>query len=205
MADIGALYPDSPSFETVNFKVNTPTLTSETFSGKLRRVGMGVSYYSWEVKYPSMTPLEAGTVQGFVAQTLGSQFSFLISIPKVSFSKLGQLQNTAAVFCANAAPVGSTQINFTGAQPTKFLFAAGDFVSFQNHSKVYQVVAPVQASSAGNGTIFFSCPLVTAVPLNAQINFNNIYFTAVMAENVQEWDVGVGGITGMSLSMREVW
>jgi len=166
---------------------------------------MGVSYYSWEVKYPNLTPLEAGTVQGYIAQALGSQFSFLIALPKISYSKLGGLQQTQAIFTTQAYPIGATSIRIKFATPLSNILAAGDFIGFQNHSKVYQAVAAVQAEASGNATIFFSCPLQSAVPNNTQVYINGIYFTAVLAENVQEWDVGVGGLTSLSLQMREVW
>ncbi len=48
-------FPSSPGFQAVNFKINTPTLTSETLSGKKRRVGMGHSYYTFTVKFPNQT------------------------------------------------------------------------------------------------------------------------------------------------------
>ena len=78
MADLATQYPASPSFQSINFTTNTPTQISNTMSGKLRRVGMGVSFYSWEVSYPSLNRLDAGTVKGFLAQALGPQFSFEI-------------------------------------------------------------------------------------------------------------------------------
>lgn len=206
MADIANQYPTSPGFETVNFEVNTPTLTSETFSGKLKRVGMGHSYYTWEVKYPNLIPLDAGTVQGFAAQTFGGQFSFEIVLPKISYSKLGTLQGTNTIIAQGQNTAGgSTRINFAGAAANAYIFAAGDFVKFANHSKVYQVVAPCQANGSGTGTIFFSGALVETVPAFTQIRITAIPFTAVLAANVQSWDVGRGGITSMSLAMREVW
>ena len=88
MADLATMYPASPDFESINFKTNTPTQITNTMTGKIRRIGMGVSFYSWEVKYPSLSRLDAGSVKGFLAQALGPQFSFEIILPKLSYSAL---------------------------------------------------------------------------------------------------------------------
>jgi hypothetical protein len=204
MADLVTQFPTNPSFQSVNFKVNTPTLTSETFSGKIRRVGQGVSYYSWEVQYPNLTPLDAGTVTGYISQCLGPQFSFEIILPEISYTKLtGQTSNTPTV-AANTS-VGATNLIITGCGSNAKVLAAGDFFKFSNHSKVYMCVSPVTANSSGVATVFFTSPLVQPVSAGNQVKITQVPFTAVLAEDVQEWDVGFGGITALTLSMREVW
>ena len=87
MADIASPYPTSPVFNTVGFTVNTPTIATETFSGKTRRVGFGHQFYSWQAQYSTLTDLDAGIVEGFLAQTYGSLLSFEIVLPKISYSK----------------------------------------------------------------------------------------------------------------------
>jgi hypothetical protein len=82
MADLATRFPTSMGFEAVNFQINTPSQSTETMSGKMRRINMGVSYYTWEVKFPNLLPLDAGTVNGFVAQAFGPQFSFEIILPE---------------------------------------------------------------------------------------------------------------------------
>jgi hypothetical protein len=204
MADLATRFPSNPSFQSVNFRVNTPTLISETFSGKMRRVGQGVSYYSWEVQYPNLAPLDAGTVIGYVSQTLGPQFSFEIILPEISQTKLtNQTPNTPVVGANNA--VGSTSVILTGCGNTRTVLAAGDFFKFSNHTKVYMCVSPVTSNSSGVATVFFTSPLVQPVTAGATVTINNVPFTAILDEDVQEWDVGFGGITSLSLSMREVW
>jgi hypothetical protein len=204
MSDLPTQFPTSPSFQSVNFKINTPTLTSETFSGKLRRVGQGISYYSWEVQYPNLAPLDAGTVIGYVSQCLGPQFSFRIVLPEISFTKLtGQTASVPTVSTAGA--IGSIQVTLAGCGANGRVLAAGDLFKFANHSKVYMSVSPVTANSSGVATLFFTSPSVSAIPQGTQVIINNVPFTAVLDEDVQEFDVGFGGITTMSLSMREVW
>jgi hypothetical protein len=204
MADLVTQYPTSPSFESINFQVNTPTLITNTLAGKLRRVGQGVSFYSWEVRYGNLTRLDAGTVKGYLAQALGPQFSFEILLPTLSYSALsGQTGSTPRL--STTAAIGSTSVSLTNCGTNGKVLAAGDFFKFNNHSKVYQCVAPCTANSSGVATLFFSGPLVAAVPTSTNLTITAVPFTAVMAQEVQEFEAGVGGITTLSVIMREVW
>ena len=204
MSDLFTQFPDEVSFQAVSFQVNTPTQSTETFSGKTRRVGMGVSYYSWEVKYPNLLPIDAGTVNGFVAQAFGPQFSFEIILPEISYSKAPN-QTTTVPRTSASRTIGATSVTLTNCGATKNVLAAGDFFKFANHSKVYMCVSPCVSNSSGVATLFFSCPLVSAVPNNTNLTITAVPFTAILTEDVQKFDVGFGGITTMSLAMREVF
>ena len=205
MADItGSQYPTYPSFTSVNFKTVTPAQTSTSFSGKMRRVSLGVSFYTWEVQYPQMEAIDAGTVNGFLGQTLGQTFSFEIILPKISYSKSTNPPSTTVRTSATAA-VGAKQVSLTNCGNTKTVLAAGDYFKFNNHSKVYMCVAPCTSNSGGTATLFFTCPLVAAVPSSTNLTITAVPFTAICSEDVQEFSTGVGGITSMSVAMREVW
>ena len=204
MADLATQFPASPSFQGVNFKINTPTQTSESYSGKMRRVSLGVSYYTWEVQYPSLTPLQAGTVTGFISQALGMQFSFEIVLPEISFSKAINQTLDEPFINANAA-IGTTNVTLLGCGANKNVLAAGDFFRFNNHSKVYMCVSPCISNGSGQATLYFSCPLTSAVPSTTRLKINAVPFTAILAEDAQSFEVGYGGITSISLPMREVW
>jgi hypothetical protein len=204
MADLATGYPVDPSFESINFKTVTPTQVTGTMSGKVRRIGMGLSYYTWEVKYASLTRLQAGTVKGYLAQALGPQFSFEIVLPRLSTSALAT--QTASVPRTSAtAAIGSTSVTLTNCGNTQAVLAAGDYFKFNNHTKVYQCVAPCTSNSGGTATLFFSGPLVSAVPSSTNLTITAVPFTAILAGPEQEFDVGYGGITAMSVSMRETW
>lgn len=204
MADLATQYPSNPSFESINFKTNTPTQITNTMSGKLRRVGMGTSFYSWEVKYPQLSRLDAGTVKGFLAQALGPQFSFEIVLPTLSYSALPN-QTASVPRTSAAAATGSTSVALTNCGNTQQVLAAGDFFKFNNGTKVYQCVAPCTSNSSGNATLYFSGPLVSAVPLATNLTITAVPFTAIVAAEEQEFDIGFGGISSMSVAMREVW
>lgn len=203
MADLGQ-YPTNPSFQAVNFKINTPTIVSETLSGKSRRVGMGVSYYTFTVKHPNMAPVDAGQITGFVSQCFGPQLSFTIVLPEVSYTKSTN-PPTTTVTVSTAAAIGAKQVSISGAGDTKTVLKAGDFFKFSNHSKVYMCVSDCTSNSGGAATLYFSGSLVAAVTTSTTLTLDAVPFTVILADDAQEFDVGIGGITTMSLDMREVW
>jgi hypothetical protein len=204
MADLATQYPASPSFESINFKTVTPTQVTGTMSGKIRRIGMGVSYYTWEVKYPNLSRIEAGTVKGYLAQALGPQFSFEIVLPKLSTSALG-VQTSSVPRTSATAAIGSTSCTLTNCGASANVLAAGDFFKFANHTKVYMCVAPCTANGSGNATLFFSGPLISAVPSSTNLTITAVPFTAILSAPEQEFDIGYGGISSMSVSMRETF
>lgn len=204
MADLATQFPASPSFVSVGFRINTPSQTSETYSGKVRRAGLGVSYYTWEVKYPQLTPVDAGTVTGYISQALGMQFSFEIILPEISYSKaVNQTTNTPTN--VGTAAIGSTSVTITGCGANKNVLAAGDFFKFSTHTKVYMCVSPCTSNGSGIATLYFSCPLQSSVGPGATVKITAVPFTAILAEDQQSFDVGFGGMTSMTLPMREVW
>lgn len=205
MADLSTQYPTNPSFNGVKFQANNPVQVSETFSGKLRRVSIGVTYYSWEVSYPTLTPLQAGVVKGYLAQALGQTYSFEIVIPRISYSALGTLQTSNVPQTVATASAGSTRLDIDGCGANANVLAAGDYFKFSNHSKVYQATVACTADASGEATLYFSGPLVSAVPLNSNVIITAVPFTAVVSEDAQEYDVGLGGLTTMSVPMREVY
>jgi hypothetical protein len=203
MADL-AQWPTSPSFASVNFKINTPSIITETNSGKVRRVGMGVSYYTFTVKYPNLTPVDAGQVTGFVSQCFGPQLSFTIVLPEISYTKSTNPPSGTVTVATNAA-IGVKQVSVSGAGNAKTVLKAGDFFKFSNHDKVYMCASDCVSNSGGAATLFFSGSLTTAVTTSTTLTLTAVPFTMILADDLQEFDVGIGGITTMSLDMREVY
>jgi|TARA_B100001094_G_C17794476_1_gene606007 hypothetical protein len=204
MADIASQYPTSPSFNKVTISTNTPTLATETFSGKTRRVGQGHTFYNWQIKYPTLTDREAGLVEGFLAQTYGSLFSFEIVLPEVSYSKsTNPPSTTPATTTSYAAGAKSVALDNCGAN--KEVLYSGDFFKFDNHSKVYQAVATCTSDGSGVATLYFAGSLVASVPNDTDLTLTAVPFTAISENDVQKFDVGIGGLTSITVDMRETW
>jgi hypothetical protein len=203
MADLGNQYPATPSFNAVGFKIITPTIQTETFSGKSRRVGFGVSYYAWEAKYPPITPRDFGPVIGFASQAFGSLYSFEIILPEISFSKAINQSSGATTSAAITAGTISVTLNNAGAN--KRVLAAGDFFKFNNHTKVYMCASDCDSNAGGTANLFFSGATVSAVPSGTALTLTAVPFTATFIESLNEFEVGYGGLTSYSIQMREVF
>ncbi len=204
MADLGNVqYPDNPPFATVDFKTISPTITTSTNSGKLRRVGMGTSYYSWTAKYNSLTPRDAGPIIGYIRYTEGSLYSFEIILPEISYTKT--INQVAAAITRVAIPLGSVNVAISTTQTNSEVLRAGDYFKFANHSKVYQAVINCNSDNTGNATLTFASSTVSNVASGASLTITAVPFTAVIDGQEQDHNVGYGGITTLEVKMREVW
>jgi len=204
MADISSQYPTSPIFNAVTISSNTPTLATETFSGKTRRVGQGHTFYSWQVKYPTVTDRDAGVVEGFLAQTFGSLLSFEIVLPEVSYSKSNNPPSTVPATTASYT-AGAKSVALDNCGANKEVLFAGDFFKFASHSKVYQAVATCTSNGSGIATLYFAGSLVSSVGNDTNLTITAVPFTAHLVNSVQKFDVGIGGLTNISVDMRETW
>lgn len=203
MADITSQFPNTPAFQTVDFKVITPTITSETTSGKKRRVGQGISFYSWTAKYAPLTPRDAGPIIGFIRFAEGPLYSFEVVLPEISFTKCFAI----AANVATTASIGIGAVNVTISTSTinSEVLRAGDYFKFNNHSKVYQAVLNCNSNGSGAATLFFASPTVSNVSSGTGLTINNVPFTAIIDSTEQDITVGLGGMTEVEVKMREVW
>jgi hypothetical protein len=194
----------------VDFEIISPGKSTESFSGKIRRVTVGVQYYSFGVKYSNMTAREFGPVQAFLARQFGSFESFQIVLPEISFPK-----------GANYAFIGTPQValeggslaagtlefptnGYSGASKTEVL-RAGDFIKFANHDKVYMIAENVNTNSSLEATVRITPGLTQTVPNGTLLTTTSVPFTVCLDEFQQEYAVSYGGMTTMSLKMREVF
>ena len=196
-------FPTSPSFETVNFQINTPTLTTDALSGKRRRVGMGHSFYTFGVKFPNVTQYNFGPILGFIAAQYGPLESFQIVLPKISYTKSPNPPSTTVQ--SGGASAGANSMGLANCGASKTVLAAGDFFKFANHSKVYMCTSDCVSSAGGTAILYFSGSLVTSVPSTTALTLTAVPFTVILDNEIQEYSVGSGGISTAQLDMREVW
>lgn len=197
-------YPLTPAFEAVNFRINTPTIISETLVGKLRRVGSGVSYYTFTAKYSNLTAYDFGPIAGFIASQLGPLDNFSIVLPEISYSKSANPPSTVPQ-TSGSIGIGQNSVSLTNCGASKAVLNAGDFFKFNNHTKVYMAVQDCVSSAGGTATLYFSCPATAAVPNGTALTITAVPFNVVLDNDVQEYNVGIGGISTMTVDFREVW
>lgn len=193
-------YPSTPSFQSVNFRINTPTLKTTTLSGKTRRAGMGHSFYTFSAQYNNMRKQDFAPIIAFIASQYGSLEEFQIVLPEISYSKTTN-QTTGPVTVASSAAKGANSVTVAGVTSGKELLKAGDYFKFSNHSKVYMCVTTWTSGQP----LYFSGSLVEDVPNGTSITIDAVPFTVTIDNEVQEYQTGAGGISTMQVDFREVW
>jgi len=207
MADIGpAQWPSDPSYRAINFRIVSPTVTSETMSGKIRRVGMGHSFYTFELQYPTLTYDQLLTVQTWIALARGPLYSFEIVLPEISVSDAaGATTGNATVTTSGNIAAGATSVLLANCGSSTTVLMAGDIFKFHNHSKVYMATTAATSNAAGYATVQFAGGTVSSVTSGTRVQTQNVPFTAIMADSTQEITVGSQGTAELSIAMREVW
>jgi len=204
MADLAGYYPTTPGFSAVDFTVNSPTLSTETNSGKTRRVGYGHQFYTWRVSYPPMTQAQLAPTAGFLAQTYGPLLSFEIVLPEISYTSLSN-QTSQTIQTTETKAVGEKNVTIGGASGVENILAAGDFFKFSGHSKVYQCVANCTSAGDGTATLYFAGGLTTALASGETLTITTVPFTAVRENDAHQVTVGLGGMSTVQIDMRETW
>jgi hypothetical protein len=120
-------FPQNPGFTATDFRINTPVQYSETFGGKIRRVGIGTSYYTFTVKFPPMTRTQAGQVIGFVAAQSGMLDSFQVFLPDQSYPTAGY---TGTVTVVGNYAAGVKQVTVAAQTGNSLILRAGDYFKF---------------------------------------------------------------------------
>lgn len=197
---MAGLYPSNPGFQSVNFKINTPTLRTETISGKTRRVGMGHSFYTFTAQYSNMRKQDFAPVIAFIAKQYGPLEDFQVVLPEISYTKApNQTSNTVST-SANAT-IGDNTVSITGAGLGEDVLYAGDYFKFNNHSKVYMCVEDWTSGQ----DLYFSGSLVEDVPNGTALTITAVPFTVVLDNEIQEYITGIGGISTLQVDFRETW
>jgi hypothetical protein len=199
-------YPYSPEFTSVDFKINTPTQTSETVNGRKLRAGFGTSFYTFAGKYASLTPSQVGPITAFIAEQYGQVESFQIVLPKISYNKAADYaQAVGNAKVKTAAAKGVYQVALKGLGVSKTVLKAGDFFKFNGHTKVYMCTNDLVSNSSGEATIFFSGKLTVNVAVDEVLTINAVPFTVILDQDADEFTVANGGMTNIEVSFREVW
>lgn len=175
-------YPTSPAFNAINLKSNSPTLFSETVSGRMQSRKIGGQKWSFTAAYARMTRSEFQPVWAFCVSQQGRHGVFTI-VPTGISDTNGSATGTAAV--NGSAAIGATSVPIDGITGD---LKAGDMIKFAGHSKVYMLTA----DRSGAGNISIEPALVNAVANDEQVIYNNVPFTVRLDNDVQSYKVGTG-------------
>tara|TARA_B100000780_G_scaffold7817_1_gene5741 strand:- start:9134 stop:9703 length:570 start_codon:yes stop_codon:yes gene_type:complete len=187
-------FPTSPTFNAVNFKSESPSLYSNTVSGRTQSRKVGGQKWSFTATYPPMTRAEFKPVWAYLVAKQGRHGVFTV-VPPIIASTTGTASGT--VICT-AAVAGSSSVTISGLTGT---LEAGDFIKFASHTKVYML----KTNQDGDGAISIEPPLIAAVPSNNQMFYENIAFTVRLANDLQEYQLGVSQLYKIDLDFVEAF
>lgn len=187
-------YPTTPEFQAINLESKHSNLMSETVSGRQQVRTLGGQRFSFTAKYNPMTRAEFQPVFAFVMAQQGRFGTFQITPPVISDAS-GDIGGT--MLANGAASVGATSITMDGVTGT---IKAGDFVKFDNHSKVYMVTS----DQTGAGTLSFEPPLVSAVADNEVVNYDSVTFTMRLNNDVQSYSLSANEFYEYEIDLIEV-
>jgi len=193
-------FPTSPSFSTLNFTDNRPTLINRTLSGKKQVRQIGGQYFSFTVAMPPLEQLDAQSIFAFLQKQKGSFENFTITYP---INNKGTSKNETDILVNASHSLSDSTIALDGFSHTNNALRAGDLIKFANHSKVYMVQDDVTASS-GAATVSISPNLVATLADNEAVTVNKPSFTVYLESNEITYSTDISGLFNISFDVREV-
>ena len=183
----GAFPISSAKFETLGIKSIQNTIISKSVSGKKLARQIDNQRFAFTVRIVTGTRSDVyGELMAFIMKQRSSKENFTIIPPEIEDAR-GNETNTVLVNGVHA--VGDTTIAMDGHHnDNPHAFKAGDFIKFASHSKVYMIVADVQASSNAS-TVTIEPPLLQTVADDSIVTYDNVPFTVHLTTDIQEFGV----------------
>jgi len=181
----GAFPISSAKFQTMGIKSIQTTIISKSDSGK--RLARQIDGQRWGFTVSIITSTRSsvyGELMAFIIKQRSGKETFTIIPPEIEDARGNE---TGAILVDGVHAVGDTTIaldGFAGDGAGRFL--AGDFISFNSHSKVYMIVSDV-TSSSNAATVTIEPPLTTALANNGAVTYDNVPFTVYLTSDLQEF------------------
>ena len=187
----GAFPIANSKFTTLGIKSIQNTIISKSVSGKKLSRQIDNQRWAFTVSIKTGTRSDVyGELMAFIVKQRSGKENFTIIPPEIEDAR-GNETNTVLVNGDHA--VGDNTIAMDGHHnDNPHAFKSGDFIKFASHSKVYMVVADVQASS-NSSTVTIEPPLVSSVANDSIVTYDNVPFTVYLTNDIQ--DFGATGTT----------
>lgn len=185
-------FPTSPVFNALNFSSEQKTITSTTDSGKMFATQVDGQRWKFSASFPPMTRTDFMSVYAFVMKQRSQKETFSIIPPIISDAR-GTISGTID----GTASVGATTITLSGGSGS---ILAGSLIKFDNHDKVYMVVADNADVTANDLTI--EPPLRTAVS-STNITYDSVPLKVRLQNDIQEFNTGTDGLYRFEIDVIE--
>jgi hypothetical protein len=187
----GAFPISSAKFSTMGIKSIQNTIISKSDSGKKLARQIDGQRFAFTVQIITGTRNSTyGELMAFIMKQRSGKENFTIIPPEIEDARGNE---TGTVLINGNHAVGDTTIAMNGHHnDNPHAFKAGDFIKFASHSKVYMIVADVQASSNAS-TVTIEPPLIATVADDSVVTYDNVPFTVYLTSDIQEF--GVSGVS----------
>ena len=187
----GAFPISSAKFGTLGIKSIQNTLISKSDSGKRLVRQIDGQRFAFSVQIVTATRSDVyGELMAFIMKQRSRKETFTIIPPEIEDARGNE---TGTVLINGNHAVGDTTIAMDAHHnDNPHAFKAGDFIKFASHSKVYMIVADVQASSNAS-TVTIEPPLIATVANDSVVTYDNVPFTVYLTSDIQEF--GVSGVS----------
>ena len=187
----GAFPISNAKFGTLGIKSIQNTLISKSDSGKRLVRQIDGQRFAFSVQIVTATRSDVyGELMAFIMKQRSRKETFTIIPPEIEDARGNE---TGTVLINGNHAVGDTTIAMNGHHnDNPHAFKAGDFIKFASHSKVYMIVADVQASSNAS-TVTIEPPLIATVADDSVVTYDNVPFTVYLTSDIQEF--GVSGVS----------
>jgi hypothetical protein len=187
----GAFPISSAKFGTLGIKSIQNTLISKSDSGKRLVRQIDGQRFAFSVQIVTATRSDVyGELMAFIMKQRSRKETFTIIPPEIEDARGNE---TGTVLINGNHAVGDTTIAMNGHHnDNPHAFKAGDFIKFASHTKVYMIVADVQASSNAS-TVTIEPPLIATVANDSVVTYDNVPFTVYLTSDIQEF--GVSGVS----------
>lgn len=207
-------------FVKVTITANHPGQTSVSISGRRQTKQYNTQFWTFECDYRSLKREDAAQVMAFIAKQRNNLLDFDVEMPVFSETQgtvtemLAGNPGTSAnlTVSANAAINASSVTVSSEWTAAKFASAgvsasaglkAGDFITFSNHYKTYQITDDVTFDASGNATINVYPNLIEATPNTSTIDYTGVLFHVFLQEPQQTYEFGLGDTSSISLRLQE--
>lgn len=177
-------YPTSPRPDNVRITSITPTMVSVAHSLKRQVRTRGAHRWRIDLEYSELRRDEMAPLWAFLVAQRGQYETFTI-VPAGHETPLGALGGTPLVNGAVAAGLRSVPIDGLDTSITGWL-KAGDFLRFDNHTKVYMLTADASSDGSGEATLTIEPALRSALADNEPVTVSSVPFTVALAQDNQE-------------------
>ena len=198
-----------------------PGQTTISVSGRRQTRQYATQYWQFDCDYRVLQRSDAAQVMAFLGSQRNNLLDFSITLPEFSDTQGTVTQMLAAnasvsptLTVSSNTAIGSSTVavgsawrtaNFSAAGVSaNTALKAGDFVTFSNHNKIYQLTSDVSVNGGtGAATLNLYPALIGAVTTTTTVNYTDVAFNVFLREGNQAYDFGLGDTSAISLKLQE--